>query len=75
LDLPKKNISPERILFLPPVFDSDKYKALSVQLGTVRLTGVYTVDPMNTLLDTVQETSEDDALLESDNASLKSQTL
>jgi hypothetical protein len=31
-DLPKKVISPERALVLPPVSDSDKYEALSVQL-------------------------------------------
>jgi hypothetical protein len=31
-DLPKKAVSCKRALVLPPVFDSDKYEALSVQL-------------------------------------------
>jgi hypothetical protein len=75
LDLPKESISPERALFLPPGFDSDKYKALRVQLDTVRLTGVYTVDLVNILLDTVHKVGEDISLLESDTASLKSKIL
>jgi hypothetical protein len=72
-DLPKKIVSPERALVLPPVFDSDKYEALSVQMETVRLNGVCTIDLIKTLLDTVHKLSEDVALLKSDSASLKSQ--
>jgi hypothetical protein len=34
-DLPKKIVSPERALVLPPVFDSDEYEVLSIQLETV----------------------------------------
>jgi hypothetical protein len=72
-DLPKKIVSPERALVLPPVFDTDKFEALSVQLETVRLNGVCTITLIKTLLDTIHELSEDVDLLKSDNASLKSQ--
>jgi hypothetical protein len=43
-DLPKKVISPERALALPPISDPDKYEAPSVQLETVRLNGVCAID-------------------------------
>jgi hypothetical protein len=69
----KKTVSLERSLVLPPVFDRDKYEALSVQLETVRLDGVCTIDLIKSLMYTVRELSEDVALLKSDNASLKSQ--
>jgi hypothetical protein len=36
-DLPKKVVWPERALLLPPVFDSNTYEILSVQLETERL--------------------------------------
>jgi hypothetical protein len=62
LDLPKKIISRERALLLYPVFDSDKYVALNVQLCTI--------DLIKTLLDSLRELSEDVALLKSDNACL-----
>jgi hypothetical protein len=39
-DLPKKIVSLERALVVPPVFDSDKYEALRVQLETVLLNRV-----------------------------------
>jgi hypothetical protein len=71
-DLPKKIVSPESALVLSPVFDSDRYEALSVQLGTVRLIRVCTIDLIKTLLDTAHKLSEDVAVLKSDNASLKS---
>jgi hypothetical protein len=51
----------------------DKFEALSVQLETVRLNGVCTIDLIKTLLDTVHKISEDVAILKSDNASLKTQ--
>jgi hypothetical protein len=72
-DLPQKIVSPERTLVLPPVFDTDKFEALSVQLETVYLNGVCTIDLLKTLLDTVHKLSEDVAILKSDNASLKNQ--
>jgi hypothetical protein len=72
-DLPKKIVSPERTLVLPPVFDTDKFEALSVQLETVRLNGVCTIDLLKTLMDTVHKLSEVVAILKSDNASLKTQ--
>jgi hypothetical protein len=39
--LPRKIVSPEKALVLPPIFDSDKYvyETLSVQLETLRLSG------------------------------------
>jgi hypothetical protein len=72
-NLPKKIVSPERALVLPPVFDTNKFEGLSVQLKTVRLNGVCTIDLIKTLLDTVHKQSEDVAVLKSDNASLKTQ--
>jgi hypothetical protein len=73
-DLPKKIVSSERALALPAVFDSNKYVALSVfPLETLRLNGVCTTDHINAMFDTAHELSEDVALLQSDNASLKSQ--
>jgi hypothetical protein len=53
LDIPKKIVSPERALVLSPVFDSDIYEALSVQLETVRLSGVCAIDLTKYLLATV----------------------
>lgn len=41
---------------------------LGVQLETVRLCGVCTINLMKTLLDTVNKLSEDAVLLKSDNA-------
>jgi hypothetical protein len=72
-DLSKKIVLPDRALVLALVFDSDMYEAPSVQLETVRLNGVCTVDLTKTLLDTVHKLSEQVAVLNSDNASLKSQ--
>jgi hypothetical protein len=72
-DLPKENVSPDRALFLPPVFKSDKYEALSVQLERIRLNEVCTVDLIKTLLNTVHKLTEDVALLRSDSVLLKSQ--
>jgi hypothetical protein len=72
-DVPKKIVSPERALFLAPVFDSDRYEELNVQLVRVHLNGVCTIDLIGTMLYTARKLSEDDAVLESDNASLKSQ--
>jgi hypothetical protein len=51
-DHPKKIVSPDRAFVLPPVFDTDKYEALSVQLETGRLNGVCTIDLIKTRLDT-----------------------
>jgi hypothetical protein len=62
-DLPKKVISPERALVLPPVSDSDKYEALRVQLDTVRLSGVCAIDLIRSLIDTVKKLSDDVAQL------------
>jgi hypothetical protein len=68
--LPKKIISPERVL--PPVYSGDKYEALSSQLETVCLNGVCTINVIETLLNTVHKLSEDVTVLKSDNASIKS---
>jgi hypothetical protein len=72
-DLPKKTVSPERALILPPVFDSDKYEALSVQPETVHLNGFCTIDHIKTPLDTLHELSKDVAVLKCDNAWFKTQ--
>jgi hypothetical protein len=56
-DLPKKIVSPKRALVLPPVFDSDNHEALSVQLETVRLNGVCTVDFIKAPSDQVRMSS------------------
>jgi hypothetical protein len=56
-DHPKKIILPERELVLPPVFDSNKYEVLSFQLETVHLNGIFTVNLIKTLLDTVHKLS------------------
>jgi hypothetical protein len=71
LDLPKKVISPERALVFPPVIDSDKYEALSVQLETVRLNGVCAIDLIKSLIDTVKNLSDNVAQLKRDNLALK----
>jgi hypothetical protein len=63
LDLPKKVISPERALALPPISDSDKYEAPSVQLETVCLNGVCAIDLIKSLIDTVNKLSDDVAQL------------
>jgi hypothetical protein len=73
-DHPKKIISPEGELVLPPVFDSNKYEVLSFQLETVHLNGVCTTNLLKFVLDIVHKISEDFAILKSDNASLKSQS-
>jgi hypothetical protein len=70
-DLPKKIVSPERLLVLP--FDCDKYKALSVRLETVRLNGVCITDLIKSLVDAVNKLSEDVTQLKSDNVSLISE--
>jgi hypothetical protein len=72
-DLPKKVISPERALVLPPVSDSDKYESLSVQLQTVRLNGVCAIGLIKSIIDTVNKLSDDVAQLKSDNSALKLQ--
>jgi hypothetical protein len=66
-------VSRDSTLVLPLVLDRDRYEAYSVQLETVRLTVVCTIDLMKTLLDTAHKLSEDAAVLKTDNASLKSQ--
>jgi hypothetical protein len=63
-DLPKKIVSPERASVLPVVFDSDKYEAVSIQLETLRLSGVCTTDLIKSLLDTVHKLSEDVTILQ-----------
>jgi hypothetical protein len=73
LDLPKKIVSPERTLVMPPVFNSDKREVLSIQQETVRLRGVCTIDLIQLLLDPAHELGEDVALLKSDSISLISQ--
>jgi hypothetical protein len=63
-------ISPERALVLPPIPDGDKYEAQIVQLETIRLNGLSTVDLLKTLLGLVNKLSEDVIHPKSDNASL-----
>jgi hypothetical protein len=65
--------SPERALVLPPVSDSDKYEALSVQLETLRLNGVSAIGLIKSLIDTVNKLCDDVAQLKSDNSALKIQ--
>jgi hypothetical protein len=72
-NLPKKIVSLEMTLVLPPVFDSDKYEALSIQLESVRLSGVCTIDLMKILLGTIHELIADVAAIKSDSSSLESQ--
>jgi hypothetical protein len=72
-DLPNKIVSLETELDLRSVFGSDKYEALRVQLETVSLNGVCTVDLIKTLLGTVHKLSKDVDLHKTDKASLKSQ--
>jgi hypothetical protein len=60
-------------LVLPSVFDGDKYEAQIVQLETIRLNGLHTVDLIKSLLDLVNKLSEDVTQFKSDNASLKLQ--
>jgi hypothetical protein len=62
-DLPKKIVPPESALFLPPVFDGDKYEVLSAHLKTVLLNGFCTINLMKSLLDTVHILSEDVPIL------------
>ena len=52
-DAPRKVVSPERSLVLPPVFDTDKFEALSVQVETVRHIGVCTLDLIKSLVGTL----------------------
>ena len=52
-DAPRKVVSPERSLVLPPVFDTDKVEALSVQVETVRHNGVCTMDLIKSLVGTL----------------------
>jgi hypothetical protein len=73
LGSPKKVISPERSLVLPPVIDSDKYEALCVQLETVRLNGACALDLIQALIAAVNKLSDDVTQLISDNAALKNQ--
>ena len=72
-DAPRKVVSPERSLVLPPVFDSDKFEALSVQVETVRLNGVCTMDLIKSLINMVSNLSEEVDHLKNDNVSLKLQ--
>jgi hypothetical protein len=67
-DLPKKVISPERSLVLPPVIDTDKYEALCVQLETVRLNSVCAINLITSPTDTVNKLSDDVSQLKSDNS-------
>jgi hypothetical protein len=72
MDLLKKIVSPERTLLLSPIFDSNKYEALSVHLETVSLNGICTIGLIKSMLNTVHKLSEDVAVLKSGNALLKS---
>jgi hypothetical protein len=72
-DAPRKVVSPERSLVLPPVFDSDKFEALSVQVETVRLNGVCAMDLMKSLINMVTHLSGEVEHLKNDNVSLKLQ--
>jgi hypothetical protein len=60
----------ERALVLPPVFDGDNYEAQIVQLETIRLNELHTVDLIKSLLDKL---SDDVTHLKSGNAHLRSQ--
>jgi aspartyl/asparaginyl beta-hydroxylase (cupin superfamily) len=66
LNLLKKIASPDRALLFPPVFNSDEYEALSVQLETFPLNGVYTIDLITFLSDAVLKLSDDVTHLKSD---------
>jgi hypothetical protein len=57
-DLPKKVVSPERSLVLPPVMDTDRYEALCVQLETVRLNGACALDLKQSLIAEVNKLSD-----------------
>jgi hypothetical protein len=72
-DAPRKVVSPDRSLVLPPVFDSDKFEALSVQVETVCLNGVCTMDLIKSLINKVTNLSEEVDHLKNDNVSLKLQ--
>jgi hypothetical protein len=52
-DVPRKVVSPERSLVLPPVFESDKFETLSVQVETVRLNVVCTMDLIKSMTEMV----------------------
>jgi hypothetical protein len=54
-----KKVRPRQGISFAPVFDSDKYVELSVQRETVRHNGVFTIDLIKSLLDTVHKFSED----------------
>jgi hypothetical protein len=69
---PIKVISPERALVLSPIFDGDKYEVQIVQLETIRLNGLNSVEMLKSLLGLVNKLSEV-TQLKSDNASLKAQ--
>jgi phosphotransferase system IIB component len=72
-DVPRKVVSPERSLVLPPVFESDKFEALSVQVETVRLNGVCTMYLIKSLADMVSKLCGELDHLKNDNACLKNQ--
>jgi hypothetical protein len=71
-DVPRKVVSPESSLVLPPVFESDKFEALSVQVDTVRLNGVCTMDLIKSLTEIVTKLCGEVDHLKNDNASLSS---
>jgi hypothetical protein len=73
LDFPKKVISPERSLVLPPVMDTDRYEALCMQLETVRLNGACALDLIQSVITAVNKLSDDVTQLKSDNMALKIQ--
>jgi hypothetical protein len=56
---PTKVIFPEMALVLPPTFDGDKYEAQIVQLETIRLNGLNSVELLKSLLGLVNKLSED----------------
>jgi hypothetical protein len=58
---------------LPPVFGSDKDEALIVHLETVHLNGVFTIDLIKSLMDTIHKLSVYVVHLKSGNVSLGSQ--
>ena len=72
-DVPRKVVSPDRSLVIPPVFESDKFEALSVQVETVRLNGVCTLYLIESLTDMVTKLCGEVDHLKNDNAYLKQQ--
>jgi hypothetical protein len=58
-DLPEKSCLSRQGISFAPVFDSDKYEALSVQLKTGRHNGIFTTDLIKSISDTVHKFSED----------------